>query len=150
MFVDDPNLLPRPELQVGYKGMRKVEILRQCEKYRHIVGEVDGRLPKDSIAAIMDGYVSQGKIPHPYQAPKSALEIVREQLAAKDAELEEFKNEMREFMRANAKPVETAGPDESWQDLKARAKEAGINTHGMKRPEIEEALSGQDVSHGDQ
>ncbi len=61
---------PRPELQLGFTAMRRREIISYAKKYGVDVNE---NTPKEGLVNLMDAYVSQGKVPHPYQPDEHPL-----------------------------------------------------------------------------
>ena len=152
----DVKFHSRPEWQLGFSGMRRIEIVQYARQYRHKIGWKDEfeTLPKDTLVKMMDGYMAQGHIPHPYQAIEHPAVIearqatekvaaltkqVEELLARANASSDQPKNQKSDLIPELKSPEQS--PEQlSWPQLKKYAKSKGLETHGKKRPEILEAL----------
>lgn len=160
MFLTEPELMPPAERSLGYAGLRRREILAHCIKYQHVIGPVDHAASKENLVAVMDGYVSQGKIPHPYQPPVTDMQAQAKELAETKDQLASLQAQINALMQGNiemtaepaelpaeeAEMIEHVGDaptydDLSWAELKKEARKAGLNTYGKKRPEVEAMMS---------
>lgn len=149
------NIHPRPEWQLGFGAMRRIEIVQYARQYRHKIGWKDEFevLSKDALVKMMDGYMAQGTIPHPYQPAEHPAVVearnataqvailtkqVQELLAKVNAPSDKTDNDRKD---GEWTPNNEKSPDEmGWTELQKHAKAIGLAIHGKKRPEIIEAL----------
>lgn len=146
----------RPELQLGFKAMRRVEILRYIRQHGVDMPTIREDIAKDDLIKMADTYVTVGKLPDPSKANRADLvemQALNRKIQDQQVQIDRLEAMIARMTGAPA-PAAVVGPevvappppppppprtlDEilaagSIAELRAAAKDRGINCFGKSK-----------------
>lgn len=129
----------RPELQAGFRGLRRAEINKLCRDYKI---DWDENLPKERMIPILETYWHQGRFPKPKSQDERLAERILASLSPEA--LEALAAQKRAKQSNQPTPIDADKDQETIGALRKKAKEMGINSWGKTRVELEAEIAAKE------
>ena len=132
----DENTSERPEFGLGFAALRRKELVSLARVAKL---ELNEALPQTQMVPIMNGWLIEGRFD----------KFVKQKVDQRDEEIQSLKNQVNALMQKvgmkDEKEEKEIEPG-SMADLRAQAKEMGINSFGKSKAELKEMIDGDNVS----